>query len=105
MVRDLDRYKQSKEDHDRWGRITFNNKKQYLLSESVKKRKRGIDEGKEKYIKQADSLVKMANKMKYQFHNDCYIHYGYCNSLNKDVSFLPNTCQLDTQECFKHRRD
>jgi hypothetical protein len=33
------------------------------------------------------------------------IHYGYCNKFGKDVSFLPNTCQIDTQECFKHRRD
>ncbi len=33
------------------------------------------------------------------------IHYGKCSKFNKDVSFIPNTLQLDTQECFKHRRD
>ena len=33
------------------------------------------------------------------------IQYGNCNKLNKDVSFIPNTCQLETQNCFKHRRD
>lgn len=33
------------------------------------------------------------------------INYGFCNKLNKPVSFIPNTCQLETQQCFKHRRD
>lgn len=32
------------------------------------------------------------------------INYGNCTKLNKQVSFIPNTCQLDTQECFEHRR-
>lgn len=31
------------------------------------------------------------------------IHYGYCNNLNKNVSFIPNICQIETQNCFKHR--
>ena len=30
--------------------------------------------------------------------------YGNCSKFNKPVSFLPNTIQIDTQECFKHRR-
>lgn len=33
------------------------------------------------------------------------IAYGHCSKLNKPVSFIPETCQIDTQECFKHRRD
>ena len=33
------------------------------------------------------------------------INYGYCKNLNKDVSFIPNICQLETQNCFKHRKD
>jgi hypothetical protein len=32
------------------------------------------------------------------------INYGWCNKFLKDVSFIPNTCQLDTQNCFVHRR-
>ena len=31
--------------------------------------------------------------------------FGKCSKLNKDVSFIPNMCQLDTQDCFKHRRE
>ena len=30
--------------------------------------------------------------------------YGNCSKLNKPVSFIPNTCQLETQDCFEHRR-
>lgn len=33
------------------------------------------------------------------------INYGYCSKLNQNVSFIPNTCQLGTQNCFKHRKD
>jgi len=31
--------------------------------------------------------------------------YGRCVRLDKDVSFIPNVCQVETQECFKHRRE
>lgn len=31
--------------------------------------------------------------------------YGYCNNFNKPISFIPNTCQIETQECFKHRKE
>lgn len=33
------------------------------------------------------------------------INYGKCNKFDKDVSFIPNHCQLETQDCFVHRRD
>jgi hypothetical protein len=32
------------------------------------------------------------------------INYGNCSKLNKPVSFIPNTCQLETQQCFENRR-
>lgn len=32
------------------------------------------------------------------------ICYGNCTKFNKEVSFIPGTCQLETQDCFKHRR-
>ena len=33
------------------------------------------------------------------------LNYGYCNKLNKDVTFIPNVCQSDTQNCFTHRKE
>ncbi len=30
--------------------------------------------------------------------------FGDCDKFKKPVSFIPETCQLDTQECFIHRK-
>ncbi len=32
------------------------------------------------------------------------LNFGKCVKLNKDVSFIPETCQLETQHCFEHRK-
>lgn len=34
-----------------------------------------------------------------------FVHYGKCLKLKKEISFIPGQCQIDTQECFKHRKD
>ena len=33
------------------------------------------------------------------------VSYGNCTKFDKPVSFIANTCQIETQECFVHRRD
>jgi hypothetical protein len=33
------------------------------------------------------------------------VNYGLCLKYDKDVSFIPNTFQLETQRCFLHRKD
>lgn len=33
------------------------------------------------------------------------INYGNCIKLKKEISFIPNTLQIETQECFYHRKD
>ncbi len=45
-----------------------------------------------------DELYKGREKCSYR------IHYGDCKKFDKKVSFIPNICQLETQECFIHRR-
>ena len=30
--------------------------------------------------------------------------FGNCTKFAKDVSFIPNTCQIETQQCFEHRK-
>lgn len=32
------------------------------------------------------------------------LQFGFCSQLEKNVSFIPNTCQLETQSCFQHRK-
>jgi hypothetical protein len=33
------------------------------------------------------------------------LNFGQCSKFNKPVSFIPNICQLETQNCFKHRKE
>jgi len=30
--------------------------------------------------------------------------FGDCFKFSKPVSFIPETCQIDTQQCFEHRK-
>jgi hypothetical protein len=33
------------------------------------------------------------------------LQFGDCSKFNKPVSFIPNTCQVDTQDCFENRKN
>lgn len=100
MIRDSDRLKDS---HD------FHRKIQLNEFEMERKRLIGIAENyriKEGNLDVWQTLHNEANKLKFQFDKkELNINYGACDKLNKPVSFIANTCQLDTQECFEHRRN
>jgi hypothetical protein len=32
------------------------------------------------------------------------LNFGMCTKFNKSVTFIPHTCQLETQQCFEHRK-
>jgi len=54
----------------------------------------------------AKALFNEARKMQFTFdEGSCSLHYGLCKKYNKQVSFIANTCQLETKECFIHRND
>ena len=99
MIRDIERFKKSLEDHHKWQLDYFNTIKSNLLAKAKKWRKRG-------YPEKAVVLEKEAAKMRFQFDKkEVSINYGHCSRFNKPVTFIPNTCQLHTQECFQHRRE
>jgi hypothetical protein len=50
-------------------------------------------------------MLYKANKMRFFFQKDKLINYGFCVKFQKEVSFLQNVCQIETQHCFIHRRD
>lgn len=53
----------------------------------------------------AKLLLGEARKMVFQFdESDCAIHFGSCSKFKKEVTFIPNILQLETQQCFKHRK-
>lgn len=33
------------------------------------------------------------------------LNYGDCEKFNKPVTFIPNILQVETQNCFMHRKD
>lgn len=77
MIRDLEKYKRSKDFQQKMQLDYFN-----LIKEKTED-----------------------DKMTFQFDSSkAAIHYGNCSKLHKPVSFIPNICQLETQECFEHRR-
>jgi len=60
-------------------------------------------------IRQGQHYIKKARKVQFQFDSSGLISYGIC--LNRKakwgqpVTFISGTMQLETQECFKHRKD
>ena len=103
MERDTQKFKDSLEKHKQWALDYFNSIKNNLL----KKADEWQDPTNRKYdFEKGERVRREANKLKFQFNKkDVTTNYGYCSKLEKDVSFIPNVCQLDTQECFKHRSD
>lgn len=97
MKRDFDKFKQSQELHYKWQLDWFKLQKRKLIEKAQENKRIGK-------IQVYDVLMKEANNMKFQFdRNESKINYGFCDKLNKEVSFIPSQCQLDTQNCFKHR--
>ena len=98
MIRDIDKYKESLTKHHKWQLDYFNTIRDGLIKKAEEWKLRGFQE---KY----EAVKKESNKMKFQFNrNEALINYGKCYKFNKEVSFIPNTLQLDTQDCFTHRR-
>jgi predicted house-cleaning noncanonical NTP pyrophosphatase (MazG superfamily) len=98
MVRNIEKFNQSLKTHERWQLDYFNMLKRKLVERAEEWKRRGDQE---KYERLMDEI----SRMKFQFDkSDCTINYGHCKKFNKEISFIPNICQLDTQECFKHRK-
>lgn len=109
MIRNFSKLKESKEKRDKWQFSTFEAAKDSILRDATAYDKQSKDsedaDNKEKFKAKANNLRKIVSKMKYQFNNDSKLAFGDCDKLDKPVTFLPDILQLDTQECFKHRRD
>jgi len=60
-----------------------------------------------------DCIFMIRDKEKLSRHKESYkntglidnLQFGYCTEFKKDISFIPNTCQLETQNCFIHRKE
>lgn len=60
-----------------------------------------------------DCKFMMRDMEKLELHKQSYegtgimdrLAFGNCVKFDKPVSFIPMTCQLETQKCFEHRKD
>jgi hypothetical protein len=103
LVRDFHRYNQSVEQHRKWQQDYFNTIKNNLLAKAAWwQNKINVNYNFEK----GERVRKEANKLRFEFtKKGISINYGQCSKLNKDISFIPSILQLETQECFVHRKD
>lgn len=94
MARDLAAYKKWHDYHFKLDLEEFESRK----AKAIKDAKNVKDE------KGRQSLLAIAHKMKHQFDKSKLLQYGRCEKFDKPVSFIPTTCQMETQQCFEHRR-
>lgn len=100
MVRDAEKFKASQGLHHKWQLGYFNVCKKKVVEKAIKYKDAFYD------LEMWDSLLSEAERMKFQFNGKtAMMNYGNCSKLNKPVSFIPNTCQIETQTCFKHRKE
>ena len=100
MQRDVERYKLSLEEHHKW-------QLDYFEVCSLKLRQRANWYKDVFYdLERWDALHTDAGNMKFQFNrNEAIINFGFYSKLNKSVTFIPNTCSVENQECFLHRKE
>ncbi len=101
MDRDLDLYKKWEDWHRGIALKDFNRNKAKSIFDANQAINNSANESDKR---SAEGMLRKAQKMKFQFEKIGLIKYGKCNKFHKEVSFIPNTCQLETQECFEHRR-
>lgn len=94
MVRDFDTYKRWENWHREMDLNDFNRRKLKAIEDASK-----IEDEKGRVAELAK-----AHKLTFQFDKSKLLQYGNCKKFSKSVSFIPNTCQLETQHCFEHRR-
>lgn len=100
MVRDFEKFKTSTEFHYKMQLNYFNIIRDKLVKAANFWKK--IKNDLERY----NDILTEADNMKFVFDKSTVsINYGKCSKFEKDVSFIPNVCQIETQKCFKHRKD
>ncbi len=98
MIRDLDAYNKNLAWDKETQQQSFDEKKAKAIAAALDKKDRK-HKGWEESLKSAQALKHTYTPQKVgQL-------YGSCSKLNKPVTFLANTLQLDTQSCFTHRKD
>lgn len=97
MVRDFDALELSKKKSRDYYAWSYRFRRRYFWDEAQKKLKKGK-------LKKYRGLLRERARIGLDTSYKSGLSFGNCIKFNKPVSFIPNTCQLETQECFEHRR-
>lgn len=66
---------------------------------------KGLIRDAEGKIKSKTEHLRNLESSKFHFQNDrTPIQYGVCKKFEREITFVPNTCQIETQGCFTHRK-
>lgn len=94
MERDMEKF-------NKWSEF----QKQLQLKDFNYKKQKAIEDAKShEDINARQGALRKANKLTFQFDKSGLISYGNCAKLFKPVSFIPNICQIETQDCFENRK-
>jgi len=97
MIRDMDKFKSSLEFHKKVDFELFELRRNKLVESALDRRRKGD-------LVAYNQIHTSADKMKFQFNKKDYkINYGKCSKYDKEVRFIPNTLQLETQKCYTGR--
>lgn len=102
MYRDMDKYAYWREWNRKIQESDFNRNKAKAIFDAEQSI---LDAETPEDKRSCEGILRKAHKMKFQFNTEGLISYGNCSKLSKPVSFIPNVCQIETQDCFVHRRD
>lgn len=100
MNRDSEKFKLSIEKHYKWQLDYFEMLRNKLIIKANWYKDKFND------LENWDLLLTQAESMVFQFNKStASTNFGHCIKFDKDVSFIPNICQINTQQCFNHRRN
>lgn len=99
LERSLSKRQKHVDFHYRMQKSHFDSKRIKLIESGEERLRKGQTD-------KAKLIFKEARKLSFVFNEgECSLHYGKCLKFDKQVSFISNTCQLDTQDCFIHRSE
>ena len=102
MQRNLEKYKKWEDWHRQTAVSDFDRAKAKAINDAQAVIETATDESEKR---SGEGMLRVANKMKFQFEKKGLLQYGQCLKFDKEVSFIPQTCQIETQGCFRHRKD
>ena len=97
MIRNQERLKESQALHKKWSDDSWKRKRESIKKKADSAKQKGNEDS-------CKSLMKEYRALKPDYSIRSTIQYGTCEPVGDDLSFIPNTIQVDTQDCFQHRR-